>query len=482
MIKAVLMDVEERQVQGTTTHSVRDWVDKLRAIELLLIKQTTYSMSNTETGHEWQVLVTTRSREVARIMGEYYGLGYLSEEDSWSLFRKMGKGEKKWRSCMDNELARIDEAGNIMSILKFSYQHLRSPLKYRFASCALLPKDTTINKEKLIKLWMAHGFIVPSYENQSFKDVGEEYFNHLLQSLNSPCKIPCFLPNAMCLRTFLLPEHVSTGSYFRTSFCKLIHMRYLDLSNLPIKRLPNSITKLLNLHTLKLDDCLQLKEIPVNIEKLINLRHLSVSNCELAYMPHGICQLTSLHRLDWFLVKLEPVAYCCPSSKPKMDLDDGRNDKAILEGLQPHHNLRKLLIEGYGDDSFPNWASLGGLSLALPNLLHIELNNLPTCRHLPSFGELAFLEKLILLMLEKVEYMETGKLSLPPSSTSQPATTLCFPSLKRLTLFRMYELKGWLEALGEENQHLSWPSFPKLSKLSIINCPKLQSMPFSPFF
>ena len=47
------------------------------------------------------------------------------------------------------------------------------------------------------------------------------------------------------------------------SIGELKHLRYLDLSrNQHIEFLPNSITKLLNLLTLKLNNCVSLKELP----------------------------------------------------------------------------------------------------------------------------------------------------------------------------------------------------------------------------
>ncbi|GAB4832547.1 hypothetical protein Ancab_040275 [Ancistrocladus abbreviatus] len=37
-----------------------------------------------------------------------------------------------------------------------------------------------MRKEELVRMWMAHGFLGSSLENQSLEDVGEEYFMCLL--------------------------------------------------------------------------------------------------------------------------------------------------------------------------------------------------------------------------------------------------------------------------------------------------------------
>ncbi|GAB2298430.1 hypothetical protein Dimus_032496 [Dionaea muscipula] len=171
-----------------------------------------------------KILVTTRSWEVAEVAGTTtpYELKGLSEKKSRLLFERMafkpgqlqlytnlvkiGKEivkkcanvplairtlggllygdtrEIMWLSLMENELPKIPEGRDkIMAILKISYHHLPSPLKNCFAYCSLFPKDYEMDKETLISLWMAEGFIIPSYEGQSLEDAGEMYFLNLLR-------------------------------------------------------------------------------------------------------------------------------------------------------------------------------------------------------------------------------------------------------------------------------------------------------------
>uniref|UniRef100_A0A803MWE9 Disease resistance protein RGA3 n=1 Tax=Chenopodium quinoa TaxID=63459 RepID=A0A803MWE9_CHEQI len=160
-----------------------------------------------------KIMVTTRSRNVAEIMGTFppHELQGLSEEKSWELFKNRqlvevgkeivkkcgklplairtigsllyGKEERKWLSIKDTSLAKIPESqSDIMSILMLSYHHLWSPLKNCFAYCSLFPKDTKLKKELLKELWMAEGFIIPVInENQSLDEAAEDYFQTLLQ-------------------------------------------------------------------------------------------------------------------------------------------------------------------------------------------------------------------------------------------------------------------------------------------------------------
>ena len=69
------------------------------------------------------------------------------------------------------------------------------------------------------------------------------------------------------------------------------------------KILPNSISRLKNLQTLKLQKCWKLKKFPKNMRELINLRHLENDDCRsLTHMQHGMGKLTSLQSLPLFVV------------------------------------------------------------------------------------------------------------------------------------------------------------------------------------
>ncbi|XP_028083691.1 putative disease resistance protein RGA3 [Camellia sinensis] len=80
------------------------------------------------------------------------------------------------------------------------------------------------------------------------------------------------------------------------------HLRYLNLSHFGFKQLPDSICNLLNLETLILDHCRDLKRLPQNMRYLRSLRHLFMSHCQLIEMPPKIGQLTNLKTLNKFVV------------------------------------------------------------------------------------------------------------------------------------------------------------------------------------
>ncbi|XP_074290690.1 putative disease resistance protein RGA1 [Silene latifolia] len=367
------------------------------------------------------ILVTSRSKRTAEVVGNetMYELKGLSPENSWQLFEMTAFGaqgkhvdspelvevgkeivkqcanvplaikvvgsllfsqdKSKWQSFHDNGLGRINKGDNkIMSILKLSYRNLESPLKSCFAYCALFPKDFVISKRIVVRLWAAHGFILPFEEGQSIEDACEEYFTILLRRCffqdvilneygevvtfkihdlmhdvakniagNEICVMNCIpsnledkvrhlfhiggeekeitftkskvrsyvrheseslfpleslLGNWTCLRS--LDLHDINIKTLPDSISKLMHLRYLDLSwNINLEALPNSITKIYNLETLDLSFCCGLKELPADLSKLVKLRHLDIAMCRwLRYMPSRMNKMTSLCTLTEFVV------------------------------------------------------------------------------------------------------------------------------------------------------------------------------------
>ncbi|WVZ10608.1 hypothetical protein V8G54_015138 [Vigna mungo] len=173
------------------------------------------------------VLVTTRLEEVASIMQTHpaYHLKELSGDESWSLFKyhafgpnreemeelvSIGKeivrkcigsplaiktlgsllrdesNVKQWQNVKESEIwdmreesgSTTGEENSIMRALKLSYFNLELSLRRCFSFCAIFPKDFVIEKEDLIHLWMANGFI-ESERNIEVEDVGNKVWNKL---------------------------------------------------------------------------------------------------------------------------------------------------------------------------------------------------------------------------------------------------------------------------------------------------------------
>nr|CAJ44366.1 putative CC-NBS-LRR resistance protein [Malus domestica] len=174
-------------------------------------------------GEGSRILITTRTEIVAMTSHttKPYTLRGLNEEQSWSLFKKMafkdGKEpenstikavgmevvrkcqevplalrtiggmlrtkhhEIEWFNFKERKLSKISpKEDDILPTLKLSYDVLPSHLKHCFAYCSLFPPDYDISVPRLIRLWVAQGFIKSFDENECLEDVAFEYYKELL--------------------------------------------------------------------------------------------------------------------------------------------------------------------------------------------------------------------------------------------------------------------------------------------------------------
>ncbi|GAY69108.1 hypothetical protein CUMW_269480 [Citrus unshiu] len=128
-------------------------------------------------------------------------------------------------------------------------------------------------------------------------------------SLNNSI-LPELFSNLACLRPLVIRQSSLLFRYppngireIPENVRKLIHLKCLNLSELHIKRLPETLCELYNLQKLDIRGCRNLRELPVGIGKLKNMRSLlNGVTRSLKYMPIGISKLTSLRTLDKFAV------------------------------------------------------------------------------------------------------------------------------------------------------------------------------------
>uniref|UniRef100_A0A7N2LCE7 Uncharacterized protein n=1 Tax=Quercus lobata TaxID=97700 RepID=A0A7N2LCE7_QUELO len=290
---------------------------------------------------------------------------------------------------------------------------------------------------------------------------------------------------------------------------KLIHLKYLDLSFNPIETLPDSITTLLNLQTLKLQECRKLEQLPRDITKLVSLRHLDNMGCYKLRLPQGLQKLTGLQSLLLFIARnngglgelnglnnlkgtleiqileqLEDANSDCKAKnlREKQHLEKLKlswahqegHDEMLLDSLQPHPNLKILDVYGYTGVTFSSWLS------SIENLVEITLRRCDRGNHLPPLSKLPFLERLRLDEMKDLECISDCDIR------EEVSTLSFFPSLKFLHIWECPNLKGWWSSASmtnhQQHQHnRSLPSFPCLSSFFIKNCPNMTSMPLFPY-
>ncbi|KAL0431273.1 UNVERIFIED_CONTAM: Disease resistance protein RGA2 [Sesamum radiatum] len=309
-----------------------------------------------------------------------------------------------------------------------------------------------------------------------------------LRALFSNDKIPdSILGDCKNLRTLSLQEKTEELS---PSITKLIHLRFIDVSFTGIRVFPESICKLYNLQTLRAIDCSELQELPSQLRSLISLRHLVVVDQYEAFeMPLEIGKLTCLRTLEFFNVgnekgrwieelgylknlkgkvairKLERVngkeeaARACLTEKPNIhklqlvwsDLrSEGNNfnDEQVLEGLEPHPNIKSLRIEGFCGDNFPSWIMNRSISEAikLEKLMELQLIDCERCLEIPTLGHLPLLKFLKLDGLKNVKsigpwFYYPHNYGVNDESRRRRNNQLAFPALERFILQSMTNLE-----------------------------------------
>ncbi|KAH9751758.1 hypothetical protein KPL71_014425 [Citrus sinensis] len=343
--------------------------------------------------------------------------------------------------------------------------------------------------------------------------------------------LPGLFSKLACLRALVIRQ-LSSFSHPSPNFIreipenigKLIHLKYLNLSELCIERLPETLCELYNLRKLDIRRCPNLRELPAGIGKLMNMRSLlNGQTYSLKYMPIGISKLTSLRTLEKFVVGggVDGGSTCRLESLKNLQLlrkcgieglsnvshldeaeriglhnmenllrlhlvfdgvvdgegEEGRRknekDKQLLEALQPHLNVEELQICFYGGDIFPKWLT------SLTYLRELNLWFCFNCEHLPPLGKLP-LEKLQLYILKSVKRVGNEFLGIEesseddPSSSSSSSSVTAFPKLKSLDIGGMEELEEWnYRITRKENISI----MPRLSSLWIRGCPKLKALP-----
>ncbi|KAK2440161.1 hypothetical protein QL285_011603 [Trifolium repens] len=282
-------------------------------------------------------------------------------------------------------------------------------------------------------------------------------------------------------------------------------LRYLDLSHIKIKSLPDTICMLYNLQTLLLESCEMMTDLPSKFSKLINLHHLELpfdyrGRPYIKKIPKNIGKLTKLQSLPYFTVEeqngsvlkeleklnnlhgridieglgnvIDPADAAMANLKDKMYLEELHmnfcerieeiNDSivernvSVFEALQPSNNLKRHTVEYYNGNSFPNW--LNGCHL--PNLVSLKLHNCGQCSHFPPLGQLPCLKGLSISRCHGIKII--GEEIYGNNSISLP-----FMSLEVLEFERMGNWEEWLCLEG----------FPVLKKLCISECPELKRVP-----
>ncbi|XP_026460038.1 disease resistance protein RGA2-like [Papaver somniferum] len=261
---------------------------------------------------------------------------------------RLHKTETDWLSIVNHDILKmVDVKTKMVAILKLSYDKLPSRVKLCFSYCSLFPKDWEINREILIRLWIAEGFIHPSHEGnqKSLEDVNDDYFHSLLansvfqgvtrdklgdtktckmhdlvhdlaQSVNGVHDIKIVNSGKMesiskfrCLQIVLDKQNSKTFSKILEKAKRLRSIFSLENDHLGEHLLYGKnlrVVCLLRRHALDIQSSifklkhLRYLDLSYWIGSLKMLSHLNLSFSDVEKLPDSVVQLTNLQTLDLY--------------------------------------------------------------------------------------------------------------------------------------------------------------------------------------
>ncbi|CAH1435918.1 unnamed protein product [Lactuca virosa] len=521
--------VGEKPKSETMANLVRDLEKKLGAKRYLLVLDDVWDeerlywedfrrvMINVKSQIGSSILVTTKKLDIGTkaMSMDSCSLKGLSDDDCWNIFKeraflagqsplseleKIGRDivkkchglpllvrviggmlqnyndPEKWLAIKNSKVWDLeDERERVQKSLELSFENLpNSMAKQCFTYCSIFKKDTLMEREELVQLWMALGLVQGDEErnkemedvgndifqilvsNSLFQDVGRDKYGHIthcsvhdlvhdlslsLSKHENLClvdatnddiacipqvkhlslslsfyqkqnegdelkaKVSMFIERntvARTLHTLFIKGEVEKKFSFQRLKCirilklngysieklddsigGLVHLRYLDLKYTMIRVLPESIGKLYHLQTLKLPN--DIMKFPETIRNLISLRYFKrvqdipanilgqwilirnlPSFIVLRRKGHGIEELRHLNNLTGSLCishlenvrsKEDAVKADLSRKKNLYEIEFNwiwsrsyafdRNDKDVLEGLQPPRDVKKLTFRNF---------------------------------------------------------------------------------------------------------------------------------------
>ncbi|KAK8284705.1 hypothetical protein V6Z11_D08G173200 [Gossypium hirsutum] len=493
---------------------------------------------------ESKIIVTTRNQQVASMMGivSAYHLKEMSYDHCLSLFAQHALGSTNFdnhpnlkvvgeaivKRCKGLPLAMKTLAGllrckmgyhewedipnskiwdlpkiscDILPALRLSYYYLPSHLKQCFAYCSLFPKGYEFQKDEVVHLWIAKGFIHQPKGMKKVEDLGSEYFHDLLSrsffqqsSVSKSCymmhdlinDLAQYVAGEVCFRLedkvnsngqYNVSERVRHSSFIRQKydvfrkfepFYKTKCLRTFlalpvfvpDLAvecYLTNKVFQDLLAKLGFLRMLSLTGyCIS--ELPDCIGDLSHLRYLNLSRTKIRYLPESLCALCNLQTLDLRmgnLISLHYLNIVRTDNMTEMPLHIGKliNLKKLSKFIVAKGNGRRI-------------TELKGLSHLQWQLSLFDLQNVAEIRdvRVANLKEKRGLDDLIMKWSSASNDIRSEVDEFEVLDMLEP-----YQNLKKLSIF-FYEGSKFPSWIGN-------PSFVNMVYLNICDCSNITSLP-----
>ncbi|GLU15737.1 hypothetical protein SLE2022_322060 [Rubroshorea leprosula] len=457
----------------------------------------------------------------------------------------------------------------IFKSLRFSYDRLNnSEIQSCFLYCSLFPEDYPFGREGLVEEWIDEGLIDVLPSRKTAYDRGQAFLNRLVKNCllektvdwrgdvfkmhdvlrdmaiksighefgymakagmkltevpdergwgndlkkvslmeNNISKIPLGLcPKCPTLSTLILSNNDNLSEIPESFFEGMPELKVLDLSETGIEALPNSISNLEKLTSLRLQSCERLRYlpslaklralkkldlnksgievVPQGMEKLISLEYLNLSECDnLEEIPRGM--LSNLSNLQYLSLKMLKIEVEEVVRLSKLETFEGAFDdiqgynyfvkSQDFQILTDYHievglRLRLALSSTTPRESVVsiNFCDFGEECMVLPdNLQRLEIVQCSNMRS--SLNKAALLEKATELRSCDIRDCEDMECVVDLDSSS-------YPVLDKLEELYLEELPKLSVLVRVEGVATPPHVFSNLKKLHIYNCSRMRKL------
>ena len=396
-------------------------------------------------------------------------------------------------------------------VLSLSFSDLPYYLKSCFLYLSMFPALQNMETMRLIRLWIAEGFVVEK-EGKTLEEVAEGYFKELLdrgliQAAGTTsdgriksCRIHDLLREITVLKSkdqdfaeivkeqgsmwsekarrlslFNIPQNVEHKNVSKVrsllvfveedSFTKFSLsavfprgfrlLKVLDLRGVSLETFPKEIVKLFHLRYLSLRDT-KVKHIPSSIKKLHNLETLDLKQTYVTELPAEILNLKQLRHLMAYRYEIESYAH----------FDSKYGVKAPL-GIGTLQSLQKLCFVEANQDNGTIITELGKMS-QLTRLGIIKFREIDGIALCSSIEKLKKLRSLSITSEQKENIIDLHHVASAPDS------------LQRLYLAGRFEkLPHWISSLQNLNiLFLKWSRLKEDPLVHLQDLPNLVHLEF----
>ncbi|KAB8098574.1 hypothetical protein EE612_027894 [Oryza sativa] len=286
-----------------------------------------------------------------------------------------------WKTVQNKELWELPNRDNdILPALQLSYLHLPQELKSCFAFCSMFPKGYSFERDEIVGMWVAQGFVAPE-GSMRLEDIGIRYLDDLRGRFLLQTDTNCLDQSRYVMHDLIhdMAQSISVDKCFLMQ----------DLSYQNQRRMPHAvrymsvevdseslsqtrdIQYLNKLHSLKFGTILMFEITWFN--QLSNILFLSLKGCMLVRLPDSIGELHSLRYLDISRSHVQelPEKLWCLYCLQVLDASS-----SSLEVISPDVtkliNLRRLAVPMGCSPKLSEISGLGNMSL-LRNLIHFTV-------------------------------------------------------------------------------------------------------------